>query len=382
MADITALGAYEEQDFFNEVLLSLTEPKRAFNRYVKGKESDYAKNRVRSQLLGATKIMVADSLLEHAVLASMSPPSVLMDMFYVAKPPFENLWIEWNEKKRTQLLVDAYARLGITASQGKEADKVGYHIEHNLFPDEPTPCYMQYASAGGKLFVEVAGIYMQQDNKLDQEWAQRNSANHIDTVSKEEFAKQQMAMAQAFLGESYIEYWLGKTASDAGRWQGKNRRAVSEFSSHLGMGIHECAGMITDQPLIETTKAWLGHLKLHGGDMRFLIAVFALMNYPHIVVERELAKGVDRVLYGRRVPRNEVRVLEIDLPKPRGVKRYERMFKGGGGPKRQHVRRGHWRLYHHKDGRVTERWIAEQVVGNAALGVIEHEYKLMTKGVK
>jgi hypothetical protein len=92
--------------------------------------------------------------------------------------------------------------------------------------------------------------------------------------------------------------------------------------------------------------------------------------------------GPPRIAYGRRVPRNELRVLEIDLPKPRGTTRYERMFKGGGGKKRRHVRRGHWRRFRHADGTVSTRWIGEQWVGSADVGTITHDYELKSKGAK
>jgi hypothetical protein len=82
------------------------------------------------------------------------------------------------------------------------------------------------------------------------------------------------------------------------------------------------------------------------------------------------------------LPRNEVKLIEIDLPKPEGIKRYEKMFKGHGTPKRQHVRRGHWRVMHLKTGQVIKKWIEEQTVGNPDLGIIEHEYHLTKKQYK
>ena len=79
------------------------------------------------------------------------------------------------------------------------------------------------------------------------------------------------------------------------------------------------------------------------GDIRYLMAVLALVNYPHTIVERDqIDTKLRSMAWGQRVPRNEVRLLDM-IPKPRGTTRYEKMFKGGGSPKRRHVRRGHWR---------------------------------------
>ena len=56
------------------------------------------------------------------------------------------------------------------------------------------------------------------------------------------------------------------------------------------------------------------------------------------------------------------------------------MFTGHGTPKRQHVRRGHWRVTKDKHGRVKDRtWIQPCIVGNPDLGIINHEYVLRVK---
>ena len=59
-------------------------------------------------------------------------------------------------------------------------------------------------------------------------------------------------------------------------------------------------------------------------DIRYLMAVLALVNYPHTIVERDqIDTKLRSMAWGQRVPRNEVRLLDIDLPKPRGSTRWE-----------------------------------------------------------
>ena len=117
----------------------------------------------------------------------------------------------------------------------------------------------------------------------------------------------------------------------------------------------------------------------HGidGDVRFLTAVFALLNYPRYVRAMLPApKKVSTIRWGRRVPKNEVKVVEIELPK-RGVNVHSQLFTGHGSPKRQHGRRGHPRRYKDRSGRIIkEIWIEPKVVGNPELGIINHEYVL------
>ena len=117
----------------------------------------------------------------------------------------------------------------------------------------------------------------------------------------------------------------------------------------------------------------------HGidGDVRFLTAVFALLNYPRYVrAILPAPKKVSTIRWGRRVPKNEVKVVEIELPK-RGVNVHSQLFTGHGSPKRQHGRRGHPRRYKDRSGRIIkEIWIEPKVVGNPELGIINHEYVL------
>ena len=120
----------------------------------------------------------------------------------------------------------------------------------------------------------------------------------------------------------------------------------------------------------------------HLGDMRFLVAVFALLNYPRIVrMDVPAPKKIRSIRWGRPVPRNEVKVVEVDLPKRRGVDLYRQLFTGQGSPQR--VRRGYWRKYKDAQGRIIrEQWIKSYVAGNPELGVIEHEYFLKAGGDK
>ena len=76
------------------------------------------------------------------------------------------------------------------------------------------------------------------------------------------------------------------------------------------------------------------------------------------------------------MPRNELNVPELELPKPRGVTYYTKKFANVGSPKRRHKRRGHDRYIKLKDGTIVRKWIEEQWVGNEELGTIFHEYDL------
>ena len=145
----------------------------------------------------------------------------------------------------------------------------------------------------------------------------------------------------------------------------------------MGSGV-AIATSWDDQPTFKyNPDATLSALEMIRGDFKFLNTLLALINYDLHVIEQ--AQPIDRSkktkwLHLRKIPKNELRIIEIDIPKPNGVFVPMHLFKGTGSPKRQHSRRGHWSTYHFRDGTTQRKWIKEQIVGDPTLGVIEHDY--------
>ena len=364
-------------DLFNTVMAALAQPRKGIAMYQSHKYSEASRRMCQQGLIGAQKFTVCNSLLEHAVLASFCKPKALVDMCELAVPPFRNMWIEWDEKRRMELLRHHGTKLGYF-DDGFEwtpdtwADEVGYHI----WDDPPMPhfCYSQYSLNEGQILVPPMSFSMVNEGDMDA----RNS-DHYTTAGKvvpptlEEVRRQQRRFGKVLLSSPYAE----KHKGDA---------SLETLYYRMNPSISNAGNMILPREIARDPEMRMQmadqSAKAYAGDMRFLIAVLALVNYPHTIIERKVEMGPTRIAYGRRVPRNELRVLEIDLPKPRGTTRYERMFKGGGGKKRRHVRRGHWRRYRRKDGTVTTQWIKEQWVGSAEVGTITHDYELKSKGTK
>ena len=368
-------------EFVNQTLLALANPSQGLAIFNRSKQGIFQLRQTQQSLVGATRFVVADSLLRHAVKAMFLPPNILLGAARMAVPPFENMWIEWDSNLQRDLMKTEWEARGVEYDNDPEGglSRVGYNII-NL---RGLMMYNMYGVSNddNKIYHPAHGFYMSNEDALDADGfvARKNSRQMagLPEITAKDFRNQQVQLGSAYLSQHYVKLFD----------QRKYVEPLLELMQRFALGTHQIGELIDPEVTVMADVAKSNamvnqSLSMFSGDARLLWTILAMVNYPHHVFEREISKGVDRVLYGRRVPRNEVRVLEIDLPKPRGVKRYERMFKGGGGPKRQHVRRGHWRNYHHKDGRVTRRWIEEQTVGNPALGVIEHEYKLMTKGVK
>ena len=367
-------------EFVNQALAALANPKRGFATYNKSKQGDWQIRQQQRRLVEATKFTVSDSLLAHAVKASFVPPDKLLAACELAVPPFENMWIEWDSHLQRELMAAEYASRGIEyGNVGREGglSRVAYHID----VVRGLPCYNFFGieDPTDDLFFISHGVYLRNESVITpSEMLSRRHVDYRKDITHQDIIDQQKMYGMHLLSRHYVELWAGQPEC----WPDLDR-----LYHRMAFGTH-VLGQVVHPDISEGMRPDYAHrlfesaLNAITGDMRLLITLLALVNYPHHIIERKAEVGIPQISHGRRVPRNEVRVLEIDLPKPKGVKRYEKMFKGGGGQKRQHVRRGHWRNYHHKDGRVTRRWIEEQTVGNPALGVIEHEYKLLTKGVK
>ena len=88
-------------------------------------------------------------------------------------------------------------------------------------------------------------------------------------------------------------------------------------------------------------------------------------------------KKITHMSFGRSTPKNEYKLLEITLPKTKGKRVYEKIFSGQGSPKKEHWRRGHWRVLKTKNGKFKNRvWIDQMKCGNAKLGTIIKDYNL------
>ena len=68
-------------------------------------------------------------------------------------------------------------------------------------------------------------------------------------------------------------------------------------------------------------------LKIQEGDGRFLIALLGLLNYDLIVQEtHQTPKHIEYTAGAVGVPKNEHKIVTINLPKPRGKRIYDQMF--------------------------------------------------------
>lgn len=392
-------------DLFNQVIAAHAQPKKGFaeynnynnaeiivdNRDVSNGEKQFLKRKAqttfqhnRTSLLGAQRFSVSNQMLDHAISASLAKPARLVDMLATAIPCFDNMWIEWDVHhfmQKSRWLTDG-VRQDDLPDDHHEKDlstwptRAGFHFmrmseknaiqngDYTLAPiGEHTFAIMSYSvEETSKVAASKMALCLNfsLDEEARREWDHANFLNHI---------------VQPLLGETYSKTHMKDQASIqtiAG--------AISFIGSPLDLCLngqpYKLTGRSTDNiaPFFNATVGFFGQ------SLRTVITTLALLNYPHIIIQRDQPKTSNRDLYlGRKLPKNELKILEINLPKPRGTTQYEKMFKGLGNRQRQHTRRGHWRVLKMKCGGIKRTWVRECTAGDASLGVIIHDYHLKSK---
>ena len=431
-------------DLFNLVVAATQNPRRGFGEpsfrlKQQKKLIEKEARKTRMNLLGSQKFYVCDSLMHHACEATAQNPRTMLNMMNAAIPPFDNMWIEWDEDERAdnmlsgafsnvsgevsglwesiehpmQLSSDAYRGGGDLKSRHTEPrrpKKVGFHIYackytvgayyadiYFLFPTfdrvgirnkEPDLISEKIGCSPYSLRFTVGDNFG---------WSELyGDFSNAEVFKPVNLAAQKMGVAESV--DECVQIQLEEGPTLFGLEIDHNSRELDSLYLKAGLIstsaigriclLHEMQTFSAENPYLDreqVTNAVYGKARENGltgwrGEIRWIAAVLSLLNYSHTVIERDQEPSeAKRMVFGVPVPRNELRVVQIDLPKPRGTVQYEKLFTGSGAKKRRHVRRGHYRRYIHKDGTVTERWIAEQWVGDASLGTIIHDYELINK---
>ena len=392
-------------DFYNELLLAFAMPDRMFWRKL-AKSKHTARNVavVRNGLMKADRFFVSDELVEEAVKMSFMPPHKILELVGFARPCMHNMWIEWNERVRIRAVHKHLSSLNLDKpieplDEENEADKVGYHIwrleefyglmgAHEASTKrklEYTPhaensyVYFNYTKQpNGKVIMPVHAWYLSIDEIDTDELLASNTyvgadgkfIRSPDKATNELHEKTRELCAYYGFGQTY---W---GINDSRRTE----KVRDSLKKQMSMSYHELTYSFYTPDEVSGTnqnKYFNASSLSMDGDLRFMVCLNAMINYPHFVIQKESPKVYQqRMIHGRRMPRNELNVLELELPKPRGVTWYTKKFSNVGSPKRRHKRRGHDRYIKLKDGTIVRKWIEEQWVGNEELGTIFHEYDL------
>lgn len=405
----------------SEILSGFTQPKRAIALYQGGKIADDMIRNKQKAFVDAQKFVINPKLVENAFNISLQKPSILLEMLEDMKMPFDNLWIEWDEEARQQYMKSYWDKSEFHFQlKDEHPERVGYHI--SKFTDVLDDSYFLYESwfyvekgndsdfskhIGGKFYSPtMCQIIHEEEPNFEDEFAKVELLDELPKGSRiqdpEQFKVKALAIGSKFLGGWYFmqhcpERFILKSRMTSHDDQYNHLLKMVRYNkSHefnclkdicYRLSIAQSASMHWSVPSWKfkegyTTEEIQAHennlVTSTEGDTRFLISLFSLLNQS--LHTQEVVQPDEKIIHtklGKRVPRNEYKVLDIDLSANKVRKVYKTRFQGKGNPKRQHTRRGHYRRLRDIDGTIKRKiWIKSCIAGNADLGIIQKDYNL------
>jgi glycosyltransferase involved in cell wall biosynthesis len=350
----------------SEIIGAMSQPKRTIERYQGGSIAEAKIRETQSMLVNAQKFLVSNYLIDHAIEASMSKPSVMLEMIKTAIPPFKNMFIEWDEHYRVHALQNIYDKYlpqyrDKIEKPNDYLDRIGYHIYHYEHPTgDSWYMYDMWCMIEGKWFCSPLSSVVRNEEEWDMNIAFSNFVLREQAseelpeeykdyaLNKNNFVKEIAQQSIKVIGNPYVlKYFTDEKELFKAKSLNKNRKnyalmqdIYSRFNTVQSRAMHWVipkhqflAGWGTE----EMAKMTSTHLQLIcGGDIRFLISVFSILNYDLIVKEthKPADHKVKHIRFGKSVPTNEYNLINIQLPKPRGKQVYEKIFSGHGTPKR------------------------------------------------
>lgn len=404
----------------NELLSAFSNPKRGFFNYQNHKYSQFMMRKFQTSVATSQKFVVSDNLLEHTAKASYVTPPTLLDVLKRAIPPFNSMWIEWNETLRVKMLRDHLITLvghdKVDAVRDDLPPRVGYLIRnidgkflyHCFFKLDPERVDWQYKNGelgksdykakNDQFFCPEMCFIINNEREFtyaDEIYLSQQS--HAPIGSEEDFWTDTNMQGLLALGFTYGMLYNDKLYKDKNLSKNIaernydaltaypfNSASTPDLSKHIKWVQSGSSAWLVSKSTWESklttydTERFQHSIHSLEGDPRFIISLLGLLNYDFIVQESVVPpKKINHLSFGRNTPKSEYKVLEITLPKPRGKRVYEKIFTGQGSPKKEHWRRGHWRVLRTKDGKLKKRvWIDQMKCGNAKLGTIIKDYVL------
>jgi len=424
---------------YDDVLADLAKPgKRIFNYR---KKQSYPVRKMRSVVTGrvsqemtsvsgkrgakscymglrtATRYTISDELMAYLVpkFMDMKIPE-LTEAIIDARLPDKNMWVEWNEQTRYDLMQETSEHYGVPAewyewkTDSDVSDNLGFLLSATDVQDRhdwiAVPFHYwrntENAQTHAKLFVPPVSflIHPELDGPLTERLDFDPDADKwlIGKPTDGEIRVEE-AECDFHVGVSGFGFSLGDAKKPRAR--GKNplleephitpeeREALCdspiEFLPHNVHGnindvIQLMAGISGRQNIAaewsdqQGASNWVGmSCDKMAGDARWLVLLLATLNYDWIIREETTPAPSTRRLPSKRRPAYDSHItLSIDLPKARGVTMFPTPYVEGAS-RRLHGVRGHWRYYRKTGKRV---WVRPHKRGDAKRGVITKDYIL------
>jgi len=366
---------------------ALTNPRKGLLGYQNSPQAKAAVRHKQIELATAQRFFVSDKLLEHAVVASFVKPKHLFAALERALPPFNNMWIEWDEEYRKKTEYKWREKLGVDWLEGYEPevletrllleekqmmpfDRAGFHIQKK---NDVYKFSFVFNTPEQQIVLPLYQMTIFYEKDVTLEYLGEGIQESGIIVPTEELDESYItSQGRVFLGHEYLHH------------HGSENIYADTLMRRLMSFMEYDATVMSFSEKPEDGKLRLTKIMALSqmyGMGRFMVALLGLLNYDLIIQETGRPEKIKGARFAdRELKVNEYITIDIQLPKPRGKRIYERMFTGQGSPKREHWRRGHWRTLRDEAGNLKKRvWIEATKCGDPKLGSIIHDYNLRAK---
>jgi len=217
----------------SELISALSNPTRGIANFISGKFATAMSKNVQIDMVQSQKFLITDNLLDHAIRASYVKPKYLLDGLHNTRPPFNNMWVEWNEKERVQKNRKELVKLCKEKGETKEVeplhlagipDRIGYHIkrisnEVNVRTNQVIECGETilytcfFQMEDKKFYCPEMGFNINYDCNYNYEsfvntWKNQNDFSPVN-MTEEAFYYNCASNGAVMLGSTYSEMYKG-----------------------------------------------------------------------------------------------------------------------------------------------------------------------------
>lgn len=301
---------------------------------------------VSDSLFQANQMIVDDDNLTRLMVRfAAQTPETFERMLRAARPPFENLWIEWNEEVRSQAVID-----------------YKYNTSGKEFPAYKWTGFLIRPVTDQPLVYHVSGFHETPNGITPQPIAFTFSPelsstditpfeSHIaDTILKahqsdlESEAHRHSALAIWLLGQGWVRAHmnLGRDCNI------DDYHKVNESTEQVLMAVYRLKehASFVKAPLLDAihNREWIYDTIMGAsGTLRYLITLVAMINTnsKHIETSNVERTG-SAVTMGRNLPYQSYTQMTLKVPAETFQRRFTRALEPTGWHNRHHKVRGHW----------------------------------------
>lgn len=264
----------------------------------------------------AHRFVMDRSAVELASDIAWLPPHRLVKTFRRIRPPFGNMWIEWDEADRGR----AYAEHR-DGYEGMDARRVGLHITEEQDDNGFTITVVSDTPALGGISCHPISITATPHKPINRNgWMHDmipDTLRHTDDID---------GATLIALGPEYVRHWLGGIAPEDWDTTTPDSAAITAMIRNAGatftvLNAHGSLAIVRRGNDPEMAQDYVrSQLQAIAGDYRFAIGVLGILcwtsAYGHDPATRQPSGR--RVVAGRPIPWLAHKVLSLKVPRPKG----------------------------------------------------------------